>query len=312
MERYKGLNVLVTGGAGYLGSHLVEKLIGIGAQVSVVDTMLYGNKIRFKHKNLSVHKVDVMDMVRLSPLFKGQDIVFHLAAVVGVEETQLSPVSLLNTEVIGTSNVFKLSVATKVKRLIFASSSEVYGDYDKPMVENGVLAPRSTYALTKLVGEHYCTAYFKERGLEYTALRYFNIYGGRQDERFVLPRLIKKALRGETIQIYGDGEQTRDFTYIEDSVNMTLLAGIEQECRNQIINVGTGHAVSINMLTNMVLNEMNKKVKITHVDYEGSRPLDVEIFHRVADTRKARDLIGYRTLTPIEVGLSKYIEEVTA
>lgn len=304
--------MLITGGAGYLGSHLAGKLLEIGAQVLVVDTMLYGNKIKFKHKNLSVHKVDVMDIVRLSPLFKGQDIVFHLAAVVGVEETQLSPVSLLNTEVIGTSNVFKLSAANKVKRLIFASSSEVYGDYNKPMVENGALAPRSTYALTKLVGEHYCTAYFKEYNLEYTALRYFNIYGGRQDERFVLPRLINSVLKGNPVHIYGDGEQTRDFTYIEDSVCMTLLAGIKQECRNMIINIGTGNAISINMLANIVLNETNKKVKIVHIDYESSRPLDVEIFHRVADTLKSRDLIGYRNLTPIEVGLSKYIKEVTA
>lgn len=310
MKRYKGLSVLVTGGAGFVGSHLVENLLELEAYVSVVDTMLYGNKIKFKHKNLSVYKVDVTDISRLSPLFEGQHIVFHLAAVVGVEETQLSPVSLLNTEVIGTSNVIKLSAENNISRLIFASSSEVYGDCEKPMVENGLLNPKSTYALTKLIGEHFCNAYCQEYGLDYTSLRYFNIYGDRQDERFVLPRFIKDALNGKGIRIYGNGKQTRDFTYIDDSINMTLLAGIKKECRNQIINVGTGHSISINMLANMVINELNKGTRLLQVDYDTIRPLNVEVFNRVADTRKARDLIGYKDLMPVEVGLSKYLKKV--
>ncbi|RPJ62827.1 MAG: NAD-dependent epimerase/dehydratase family protein, partial [Dehalococcoidia bacterium] len=212
LDSYNGRNVLVTGGAGFIGSHLVEKLLDLGARVTVIDMMLCGNKIEHLtgRNNLSVHKLDVMDARSIAPLFKGSDIVFHLAAMVGVEETQDEPVTLLNVEIIGTANVIALAAENKVRRFVFASSSEVYGDSWEPMVEEGPFNPKSSYALTKLVGEHYCKAYYQKFGLEYTALRYFNSYGTRQDERFVLSRFIKRALAGQELFVYGDGTQTRD------------------------------------------------------------------------------------------------------
>lgn len=157
LSKYAGSKILVTGGAGFIGSHLVEKLLVLGAEVTVIDTMLCGNKIAHLQgrKNLSVHELDVNDIPGIKPLFKGQDMVFHLAAVVGVEETQDEPVKLLNVEVVGTSVIIALAAENKVKRFIFASSSEVYGDSAKPMVEEGPYNPKSTYALTKLVGEHF-------------------------------------------------------------------------------------------------------------------------------------------------------------
>jgi len=312
LKKYKGLKVVVTGGAGFIGSHLVEKLLELGAEVSVIDTMLCGNKIAglAGHKNLSVYKVDVTDVPAITPLFRGQDMVFHLAAVVGVEETQDEPVNLLNVEVVGTSNVIALAARNKIKRFIFASSSEVYGDSSKPMVEEGPFNPKSTYALTKLIGEHFCKAYYQKYGLEYTALRYFNSYGPRQDERFVLSRFVNRALKGNELFIYGDGKQTRDFTYIEDTVQMTLLAAIMDTGVNGVFNFGTGRAVSINELADKVLMslELKGKVKVSYVDYDRLRSREIEVFNRLANVDHAVKLLKYSSATALEIGIRKYID----
>jgi UDP-glucose 4-epimerase len=311
LKKYNGQRVVVTGGAGFIGSHLVEKLVDLGAKVTVIDTMLCGNKIERLdgHPNLSVHRLDVTDIPAIAPLFKGQDMVFHLAAVVGVEETQDEPVNLLNVEVLGTANVISLAAKNKVKRFIFASSSEVYGDSLNPMVEEGPFNPKSTYALTKLIGEHFCQAYYQKYGLEYAALRYFNVYGPRQDDRFVLSRFVNRALKGEEIRIYGDGNQTRDFTYVDDSVYMSLLAAVTGGGVNQVLNFGTGSAVSINYLADLVLARLNLsgKVNIRHVDYDLRRTREIEVFSRLANVEKAEGLLMYRPLTALSDGLDKYI-----
>jgi UDP-glucose 4-epimerase len=312
LKQYMGQKVLVTGGAGFIGSHIVEKLLGLGARVSVIDTMLCGNKIQHLagHEGLSIYNIDVTDVPAITPLFTGQDIVFHLAAVVGVEETQDEPVNLLNVEVVGTSTVIALAARNKVRRFIFASSSEVYGDSNQPMMEEGPFNPKSTYALTKLIGEHFCMAYYQKYGLEYTALRYFNVYGPRQDGRFVLSRFVNRALAGDELYIYGDGQQTRDFTYIDDSVHMSLLAGIMPEGSNQIFNFGTGKEVSINELADIVLRALDLKgrVKTTYVDYDRLRSKEIEVFNRLADTKKAGGLLGYEPATDLKTGIGKYID----
>ncbi len=311
LDYYAGKRVLVTGGAGFIGSHLVEKLLNLQASVSVIDIMLCGNKIAHLegNKNLRIYKADVTDLQAITPFFDGQDIVFHMAAVVGVEETQDEPVNLLNVEVGGTANVIALAAKNKVHRFIFASSSEVYGDSAEPMKEDGPFNPKSTYALAKLIGEHYCKAYYKKYGLEYTVLRYFNSYGPRQDERFVLSRFITRALNGHELHIYGDGTQTRDFTYIDDSVHMTLLAGAMVTGINQIFNFGTGRAVSINTLADLVLQKLGLKdrVPVKHVDYDHRRTREIEVFHRLANVDLAEKLLGYRPLIDLETGIEKCI-----
>jgi UDP-glucose 4-epimerase len=312
VKKYSGCKVLVTGGAGFIGSHLVEKLLDMGAEVTVIDTMLCGNKIAHLQgrKNLSVHELDVNDVPSIKPLFKGRDMVFHLAAVVGVEETQDEPVNLLNVEVVGTSNVIALAAQNKVKRFIFASSSEVYGDSIRPMVEEGPYNPKSTYALTKLVGEHFCAAYYQKFGLEYTALRYFNSYGPRQDERFVLSRFVNRALDGKELYVYGDGQQTRDFTYVEDTIHMTLLAAIMNEGAGQVLNIGTGKAESIIELAEMVLTMLGLKgkIKVSFVDYDKRRSREIEVFSRLANIDRAVKLLEYRPSTPLDEGIKKYVE----
>lgn len=312
LQEYSGKKVLVTGGAGFIGSHMVEKLLELGARVTVVDIMLCGNKIAHlkDNRNLAIHEVDVTDATAMAPLLKDQDYVFHMAAVVGVEETQDEPVHLLDVEIGGTAVIIRLAAQNKVRRFIFASSSEVYGDSDKPMVEDGPFNPKSTYALCKLIGEHYCRAYYKKFGLEYTALRYFNSYGPRQDDRFVLSRFIRRALSGQELLIYGDGNQTRDFTYVEDSVNMSLLAGIMESAKNRVFNFGTGRAVSINRLAELILDnlEMKGKVKVSHIDYDQKRTREIEVFARLADVSMAERLLQYRPVVDLETGLQRTID----
>jgi nucleoside-diphosphate-sugar epimerase len=312
LKKYDNCNVLVTGGAGFIGSHLVEKLLTLGARVSVIDTMLCGDKIvHLKgNKNLSVHELDVTDAKAIAPVFKGIDMVFHLAAVVGVEETQTDPLNVLNVEVIGTSNVIALAAKHKVKKFIFASSSEVYGDSFKPMVEEGPFNHKSTYSLTKMIGEHYCRAYYQKCGLEYTILRYFNTYGPRQDDRFVFSRFVERALKQEDIFIYGDGNQTRDFTYVEDSVHLSLLAATSEKGVCQAFNVGTGKAVSINTLADIILKALalKRQVKVLYVDYDNIRSKEIEIFNRLADMHKALELLKYSPATTLERGLKEYVD----
>ncbi len=312
LKKYANRNILVTGGAGFIGSHLVEMLLALGARVSVIDTMLCGNKIGHLkgHKNLSVYELDVNKAKAISPLFKGIDMVFHLAAVVGVEETQIDPLNVLNVEVIGTSKVIALAARHKVKRFIFASSSEVYGDSLKPMTEEGPFNHKSTYSLTKMIGEHYCRAYYQKYGLEYTILRYFNTYGPRQDDRFVFSRFVERSLKQKEISIYGDGNQTRDFTYVEDSVYLSLLTAISGKGACQAFNVGTGRAVSINALATVILEALKLKgqVKVSYVDYDNIRSKEIEIFNRLANMDKSVELFQYIPATTLEQGIKEYID----
>lgn len=311
MKQFKNLKVVVTGGAGFIGSHLVEKLLALGAQVTVIDNLLHGNKLEHlgEQPNLSLNEGDVRDTGVVSEALKDKDLVFHLAAIVGVEETQMTPLEVLDVEIQGTLNMLNLAVNNGIKRIIFASSSEVYGDSAELMKEEGCFSPKSTYAVAKLVGEEYCRAFYQKYGLDYTCLRYFNVYGPRQDERFVISRFVNRMLSRQPIVIYGDGKQTRDFTYIDDAVNMSLLAGIKPETRCQAINIGTGRAASINELAELVAKSMNSTTspELLYMDYGDKRPRGIEVFRRLADTAKAGRLLQYEPETSLASGIEKYI-----
>ena len=310
MEKYKGLNVAITGGAGFIGSNLAEKLVGYGANVLIIDNLLYGNKAShlIGHKLLTIEKADVRDAKAMTKLLDCVDIVFHLAAIVGVEETQLDPYEVLDVEIGGTVNVLKACSTNKVKRFIFGSSSEVYGDSKEPMKEDSCLAPRSTYAVTKLVGEEYCRAFHLKHGLKYSILRYFNIYGPRQDERFVISRFIKRTLTNEPIIIYGDGKQTRDFTYIDDAVKGTLLAASSTKAIGEAFNLGTKVTTSINQLASEITTTIsNKKIKPEYVDYDKTRPREIEIYNRLADITKAEHVLGYSPSIDLRTGIKKLL-----
>jgi UDP-glucose 4-epimerase len=310
LDRLRNKKVLVTGGAGFIGSHVVGKLLEYGADVVVVDNFTHGNKIEHLsgYTNLAVYPADVVDIESISAAFKDREIVIHLAALVGVEETQSNPLDVLDVDITGIVNVLKLCVGNNVKRIVFASSSEVYGDVPGLMKEDMHLSPISTYAVTKLVGEEYCKAFYHKYGLEYTILRYFNIYGPRQDERFVVSRFMDRANVEQPIVIYGDGNQNRDFTYVEDAACMTLVAALKDEAKCQAINIGTGVTTTINGLATLIPKVLNKngRVQPVYVDYGKTRPVEIEVFNRAASIVKARYILDCRAGISLESGLKIY------
>jgi UDP-glucose 4-epimerase len=227
---------------------------------------------------------------------------------VGVEETQTEPLEVLRVEIQGSINVLELAVKNKLKRIVFASSSEVYGDSRKPMKEDDNLNCKSTYAVSKLTVEEYCKAYYKRYNLDYTNLRYFNSYGPWQDKRFVISRFIEQCYKNKPIIIYGDGNQTRDFTFIDDSTNMTLIAALKEETKCQAINIGTGIAVSIKELAEITTQAIgNNPLEPIYINYGGYRPLEIEVFNRTADIKKATKLLNYKPAVDLKEGIRKYI-----
>ena len=311
MKQFKALKVVVTGGAGFIGSHLVERLLALGTEVTVIDNFLHGSKIEHLggHQSLSVQEGDIRDIRAVSHALQDKNVVFHLAACVGVEETQMSPSEVLDVEIRGTCNVLSVAANSGIERVIFGSSSEVYGDSPEPMKEEGHLSPKSTYAIAKLVGEEYCKAFHQKHGLAYTCLRYFNVYGPRQDERFVISRFVNRVLSHQPILIYGDGKQSRDFTYVDDAVNMSLLAGVKLDTICQTINIGTGAMSTINDVANIVANTLDneKDVKTEYIHYNNSRPREVEVFTRCASTSRANNLLQYEPKIDLYSGIAEHI-----
>jgi nucleoside-diphosphate-sugar epimerase len=305
-ESCRGVNVAITGGAGFIGSHLAEKYLLAGAKVEIIDNFLRGSKVGHLkgNKNLAIHEADVRDSDAMNKILKNMDIVFHLAAVVGVEETQIAPLEVLDVEIRGTENILNSAVKNKVKKVIFGSSSEVYGDSKELMKEDAILSPKSTYAVTKLVGEEYCKAFYQRYGLEFVILRYFNVYGPRQDERFVISRFMRRLMDNQVLYIYGDGKQTRDFTYIEDAVNITMLSATKDAAKCDALNVGAGATTSINELAKVIIKVMGMDArKPVYIDYDKTRPREIEIYSRTADISKTQNKLQYVSKISLDEGI---------
>lgn len=312
MNSFIESKIVITGGAGFIGSHLTEKLLALGANVTVVDDLNYGNKISHlaEHRNLHICKADVRTAEKVHKAIENASILLHFASVVGVEEAYENPIEVLDVEIKGTVNVLNAALRHDVKRVVFASSSEIYGDGSTAVSYDGSFNPKSTYSYSKLIGEEYCRAFYQEHGVEYVCLRYFNVYGPRQDERFVIPRFVKKVLNNEPPLIYGDGNQVRDFTFVQDAVDMTLLAATHPQAKCEAFNVGTGTAVTINELASLLIKIMGKEgsLKPVYINYDEKRPRKIEVFNRVADTSNAQQILGYKCQTSLETGLRKYID----
>ena len=258
------MKCLVTGGAGFIGSNLVDKLISKGHDVIILDNLSTGNK-----KNINelakFHRVDITQMRRDSDfsVFEGVDVVFHLACLARVQPSIEEPVPYHDANVNGTVNILEGCRRHNVKRFIFSSSSSVYGDVreeDLPTSENSELNPMSPYALHKLVGEQYCKLYSELYGIETVCLRYFNVYGERQNTEgaycLVMGVFAGQLLRGEPMTINGDGEQTRDFTYVGDVVNANVKCmDYPLEFSGDIFNVGAGKGYSVNKVADLLGGE---------------------------------------------------------
>jgi nucleoside-diphosphate-sugar epimerase len=252
-------NILVTGGAGNIASALTTRLAADAKNsVVVADNLLTGSlkKVPTHLPNVRFVKCDVNRWEDIGPLFfvHGFDFVFHFAAVVGVQRTLANPLMVLD-DIKGFENVLKLSKNTGVGRVYFSSSSEVYGEpFEIPQNEKTTpLNSRLPYAVVKNVGEAYLTTYQREYGLPYTIFRFFNTYGPNQTEDFVLPRFVRLAMRGEPLTIYGDGQQTRTFCYVDDTVGACLSAHYRRAFVNDVVNVGGAEEITVRALAELVI-----------------------------------------------------------
>ena len=302
--------VIVTGGAGFIGSNLVQELLKRGHQVSILDNLSTGRlpNIEFllDDKNVAFVRGSVNNLALMRRLFSGTDFVFHQAAVPSVPRSIRDPRTSHLANATGTLNVLLAARDNSVKKVVFASSSSVYGDTPTlPKVEDMAPNPQSPYAVSKLAAEHYCRVFERVYGLNTVCLRYFNVYGPRQDPgspyAAVIPLFINSALAGKPPVIFGDGEQTRDFTYVKDVVTANILAA--ESPATGIFNVGSGSRVSINHLAQLIIKIVgDSKIKVVHRE---ARPGD--ILHSLADISRA-ETFGYRPRYTLEDGLPEVVE----
>jgi nucleoside-diphosphate-sugar epimerase len=302
---------LVTGGAGFIGSNIVKRLLNEGHEVRVIDNFSTGKK-----KNIEpfLDKIDLLDgdftdLDVARSAVKGMDYVIHTGAIPSVPRSVDDPIKTNNSNITGTLNLLIASRDEKVKRFVYSASSSAYGDSKvMPKEETMPTAPKSPYAIQKLVGEMYCQNFYKIYGLETVCLRYFNVFGPNQDPESVysavIPMFIKKIMKGETPVINGDGTTSRDFTYVDNNVDANLRACVAgSECAGEVINIACGYEVSLNELVQKINTEFKTDVK---PEYKDERVGDVK--HSLADISKAEKLLGYKPLVSFEDGLKKTIE----
>lgn len=302
--------ILVTGGAGFVASHLVGRLAKNSKhQVVVLDNLLTGNKEKIPtYKNVTFIKGDSNKQEDLNRLFLEYhfDFVFHYAAVVGVDRTLLTPLAVLE-DMDGFKYLLENCRWGKVKRILFSSSSEVYGESPTfPQDEHSTpLNSRLPYAIVKNVGEAYLRSYHQEYELDYTIFRFFNTYGPRQSTDFVMSKFINAALAGKDITIYGDGEQTRTFCYIDDNIEATVNAFEKNLAVNDVINIGSDIEVTVNELAKTIIKLSGSKSKIIHLPplKEGDMP------RRLPVVSKMKKLLGH-DFTPLDKGIKDTIDYI--
>ena len=299
--------ILVTGGAGFIGSHLVDDLAKRGHRVRILDNFSTGRRENLTRslKKVQVIRGDVRDLRAVQKAAQGVARVFHLAAVSSVPQSVDNPGPTWDANVGGTLNVLEAARENDVPRVIFISSASVYGAQRKvPFVESMTLRGSSPYATSKLVGEQFCELYGRLYGLETVALRLFSVYGPRQNPRSqyanVIPAFATLLLSGGTPTIYGTGRQTRDFVFVEDVVRALRTAAYSRKLAGQVINVGTGQQTSVVGLLKSIQETLGTRAKPL---YSPKKPGDDP--RTCADVRKARRLLGMRKMTPLQAGLRK-------
>lgn len=301
---------LVTGGAGFIGSHIAARLVERGERVRVFDNLSTG-----KLENLApfgfqaeLIKGDLRDAAAVRNAMTGVEVVFHQAADPSVPRSMADPAGCYESNVLGTVNVLQAAHEAGVRRVVFASSCAVYGDEPSlPKRETTTLAPMSPYATSKLAGEQLCEVYTRVFGVEAVALRYFNVFGPRQDPNSayapVIPRFIKALHDGQPPTIFGDGEQTRDFVYVDDVVQANLLAAQSPDAPGRVFNIASGRAVSLNRLLGSLIQITGRSANPLYLP---ARTGDVR--HSAADHSAAATALGFEILVPFELGLARTVE----
>lgn len=313
------MRVLVTGGAGYIGSHLVDALCDDGHDVRVLDDLSTGKMDNVAHRLDDIHMVNgsVLDADLVDEEVEQAQLVFHLAAVVGVRHIVVDPLASILTNTRGTEHVLA-SCFRYWRKVVVASTSEVYGKTDKvPMVEDDdrVLGPttvhRWSYSTSKAIDEHLALAYAAHE-LPVVIVRYFNSYGPRIDERgygSVVANFLRQALAGEPLTVHGDGQQTRCFTYIDDTVRGTLLSGFTPEAEGSVFNLGATRELSIRAIAEMIRAAVGSESEITPTSYESYYgPGFEDTRRRVPDVTRAREILAWEPEVALEDGLARTIE----
>lgn len=310
----KNSRILVTGGAGFIGSHLVDKLIKADADVTVLDSLDTGKMENIaqheKKDNFHFVKGDIRNLKVVKQLVKDADAVFNLAAIASVQHSVENPLLVNDVNLKGTLNLLKASVDSDVKRFIQISSAAVYGDTVKlPVQEDFNPKPLSPYAVSKLATENYAIVFNQIYGLETVCLRYFNIYGPRQannEYSGAITIFVNDLLENQPPKIFGDGKQTRDFVFVEDAVSATMLALTENNAVGKIFNIASGKATTINKIVQILQKLMCKQnLKPVH-----EKPREGDIRHSYASIEKARTLLGYEPKFSLEKGLKKLVQHM--
>lgn len=315
------MRILVTGGAGFIGSNLVDVLTEQGHEVTVIDNLSVGKVTNIEHHLQSKHfhfvNDTILNVTTLERLIRHVDLIYHLAAVVGPKYVIEDPLGTVITNVRGTENVLELASKYWVKTVI-ASSSEVYGKSTAvPLSEDDdrVLGPttvnRWSYSDAKAIDEYFALAYAK-KGLPVAVVRYFNAYGPRLDPRgygSVIARFITQALRGEPITVYDDGRQSRSFTYVADTIRGTILAATVEQATGQVFNIGSNREITILELATLIQQLTSSTSEIVNVPYETAYGLAFEeTRRRVPDATRAREVLGLEIQTSLEEGLRRTLE----
>tara|TARA_Y100000034_G_scaffold136799_1_gene215855 strand:+ start:1570 stop:2493 length:924 start_codon:yes stop_codon:yes gene_type:complete len=306
------MKFVVTGGAGFIGSHIVDALVQRGDEVVVVDnlgTSCLDNIEQFLDK-IDFVKGSINDLNLLKKVFEGADYVIHAAAIPSVPRSTENPVLTSETNIMGTLNVFVAARDCGVNRVVYASSSSIYGDSEVlPKVETMELNPLSIYASQKAMCEYFGKLFWNLYGLETIGLRYFNVFGPRQDPNSeysaVIPKFIHLMLRGDSPTIYGDGETSRDFTYVTNVVDATLKACVSSKGVGKVFNIACGDRISLNDLVNQINSLLGTSIESKYGDF---RQGDVK--HSLADISAARETLGFECGIDFVEGLQKTIDSL--
>lgn len=306
------MKYLVTGGAGFIGSNIVTKLLIQGQEVRVLDNFATGKRENIlplmKNPKLSLIEGDQRSIHTVRAAVKGVDFILHQGALPSVPRSINDPITSNDVNILGTLNVLEAAKEFGVKRVVCASSSSIYGNNETlPKVEEMPVNPLSPYALTKYAQERYCQIFCQLYGLETVSLRYFNVFGPNQDPTSqysaVIPKFIKLIMQDKEPVIYGDGSQSRDFTYVENNVWANILACTADKAAGEVINIACGERYTLLDLVQMINKILGKDIE---PKFEPERPGDVK--HSLAGIEKARELLGYEVKVDFKEGLQRTIE----
>lgn len=308
--QYSGTRVLVTGGAGFIGSHIVHSLVESGADVRILDNFSNGNpgNLADLDGKISTHKGDLLNPSDCAAAVADREIIFHLAALGSVPASMKDPMRYNQNNITGTLTLLEAARAAGVKRIVYSGSSSAYGDTPTlPKIETMSPAPLSPYAVSKLTCEYYMAVYARSYGMQAVTLRYFNVFGPRQNPNSqyaaVIPAFVAAMLKGEAPTIYGDGEQSRDFCFVDNVVYANLLAGkADKPLTGQVVNIACGQATTLNELYKLLQGHL--KTVITP-KYVPARAGDVK--HSLADISAARNLLSYQPRVFFAEGLARTV-----